>query len=84
MLLFLSLRNCWYIQTSTNSTYSLVTFNSWHFWQSAHPVALFFLYCFRVAAIAVYLLCGFFTSNYVLSVSCHLDLNYYMCLCTRL
>ncbi|KAK7694574.1 Golgi apparatus membrane protein tvp23 [Cerrena zonata] len=37
------------------------------FRQSAHPVALFFLYCFRVAAIAVYLLCGFFTSNYVLS-----------------
>ncbi|KAI0793437.1 hypothetical protein C8Q75DRAFT_750187 [Abortiporus biennis] len=37
------------------------------FRQSAHPVALFFLYFFRTAAIAVYLLCGFFTSNYVLS-----------------
>ncbi|THH34121.1 hypothetical protein EUX98_g38 [Antrodiella citrinella] len=37
------------------------------FRQSAHPVALFFLYIFRIAAIAVYLLCGFFTSNYVLS-----------------
>lgn len=39
------------------------------FRQSAHPVALFFLYFFRTAAIVVYLLCGFFTSNYVLSVS---------------
>jgi len=37
------------------------------FRQSAHPVALFFLFFFRTAAIAVYLLCGFFTSNYVLS-----------------
>ncbi|KAH8102599.1 DUF846-domain-containing protein [Cristinia sonorae] len=37
------------------------------FRQSAHPVALFFLYIFRIGAIAVYLLCGFFTSNYVLS-----------------
>lgn len=37
------------------------------FRQSAHPVALFFLYFFRTAAIVVYLLCGFFTSNYVLS-----------------
>ncbi|KAI0932286.1 Golgi apparatus membrane protein tvp23, variant 3 [Taiwanofungus camphoratus] len=35
--------------------------------QSAHPVALFFLYFFRVAAIAVYILCGFMTSNFVLS-----------------
>ncbi|CAL1695976.1 unnamed protein product [Somion occarium] len=37
------------------------------FRQSAHPVALLFLYLFRIAAITVYLLCGFFTSNYVLS-----------------
>ena len=36
--------------------------------QSAHPIALFFLYFFRTAAIVVYLLCGFFTNNYVLSV----------------
>ncbi|TFK57372.1 DUF846-domain-containing protein [Heliocybe sulcata] len=37
------------------------------FRQSAHPVVLFFLYLFRSAAIAVYILCGFFTDNYVLS-----------------
>jgi len=37
------------------------------FRQSAHPVALFFLFLFRIAAIAVYILCGFFTDNYVLS-----------------
>lgn len=37
------------------------------FRQSAHPVSLFFLFFFRTAAIVVYLLCGFFTSNYVLS-----------------
>jgi hypothetical protein len=37
--------------------------------QSAHPVALIFLYLFRVAAIATYLLCGFFSSSYVFSVS---------------
>ncbi|KAI0094680.1 DUF846-domain-containing protein [Irpex rosettiformis] len=37
------------------------------FRQSAHPLSLFFLYFFRVAAIVVYLLCGFFTTNYVLS-----------------
>ncbi|CAE6423248.1 unnamed protein product [Rhizoctonia solani] len=35
--------------------------------QSSHPSVLFFLYLFRIAAIAVYLLCGFFTDNYVLS-----------------
>ncbi|KAF8761641.1 Golgi apparatus membrane protein TVP23 [Rhizoctonia solani] len=35
--------------------------------QSSHPTVLFFLYLFRIAAIAVYLLCGFFTDNYVLS-----------------
>ncbi|KAF7791918.1 hypothetical protein EIP86_002944 [Pleurotus ostreatoroseus] len=35
--------------------------------EAAHPVALFFLFFFRTAAIAVYLLCGFFTENYVLS-----------------
>ncbi|GLB36332.1 hypothetical protein LshimejAT787_0306200 [Lyophyllum shimeji] len=37
------------------------------FRQSAHPLALFFLYLFRIAAISVYVLCGFFTDNYVLS-----------------
>ncbi|GAA5888813.1 hypothetical protein JCM6882_002862 [Rhodosporidiobolus microsporus] len=35
--------------------------------QSAHPVALFFLFFFRCAAIATYLLCGFFSSSYVFS-----------------
>ncbi|KAF9015342.1 hypothetical protein BDQ17DRAFT_1295103 [Cyathus striatus] len=37
------------------------------FRQSAHPLALFFLFFFRIAAIAVYILCGWFTNNYVLS-----------------
>lgn len=37
--------------------------------QSAHPVALLFLFSFRCAAIATYLLCGFFSSSYVFSVS---------------
>ena len=36
--------------------------------QSAHPVALFVLYLLRLAAIATYILCGFFTDNYVVSV----------------
>ncbi|CEQ38802.1 SPOSA6832_00260 [Sporobolomyces salmonicolor] len=36
--------------------------------ESAHPVALFFLFFFRCAAIATYLLCGFFSSSYVFSV----------------
>ncbi|KAJ7460564.1 Golgi apparatus membrane protein TVP23 [Mycena latifolia] len=40
------------------------------FRQSAHPLALFFLFFFRTAAIAVYLLSGFFTDNYVLSAVC--------------
>ncbi|KAH9025062.1 hypothetical protein EDB84DRAFT_1505557 [Lactarius hengduanensis] len=35
--------------------------------QSAHPVALFVLYLLRIAAIATYILCGFFTDNYVVS-----------------
>ncbi|KAL1408844.1 Golgi apparatus membrane protein tvp23 [Vanrija albida] len=35
---------------------------------SSHPVALFFLFFFRSAAIAVYVLCGFFTTDYVLSI----------------
>ncbi|GAA5850431.1 hypothetical protein JCM5353_002719 [Sporobolomyces roseus] len=35
--------------------------------QSAHPVALLFLFTFRCAAIATYLLCGFFSSSYVFS-----------------
>jgi len=37
------------------------------FKQSAHPAALFCLYFFRIAAVAVYILCGLFTDNYVLS-----------------
>ncbi|TFK30619.1 Golgi apparatus membrane protein TVP23 [Coprinopsis marcescibilis] len=37
------------------------------FRQSAHPLALFFLFFFRVTAILVYILCGWFTDNYVLS-----------------
>ncbi|KIJ68250.1 hypothetical protein HYDPIDRAFT_36747 [Hydnomerulius pinastri MD-312] len=37
------------------------------FRQSAHPAALFCLYLFRITAIAVYILCGLFTDNYVLS-----------------
>lgn len=37
------------------------------FRQSAHPIALFFLYFFRTAAVVVYVLCGWFTDNYVLS-----------------
>ncbi|GAA6059385.1 hypothetical protein JCM10212_003283 [Sporobolomyces blumeae] len=35
--------------------------------QSAHPVALLFLFLFRCLAIATYLLCGFFSSSYVFS-----------------
>jgi len=35
--------------------------------QSSHPLVLVVLYLFRVAAVATYLLCGFFTENYVLS-----------------
>ncbi|KAG1826148.1 Golgi apparatus membrane protein TVP23 [Suillus subaureus] len=35
--------------------------------QSAHPAALFCLYFFRTSAIAVYILCGLLTNNYVLS-----------------
>jgi len=35
--------------------------------QSAHPLALLFLFLFRIAAIAVYILCGWVTSNFVLS-----------------
>ncbi|KAJ3758838.1 Golgi apparatus membrane protein TVP23 [Lentinula raphanica] len=37
------------------------------FRQSAHPLALFFLYFFRISAITVYLISGFLTDNYVLS-----------------
>jgi len=37
------------------------------FRQSAHPVALFVLYLFRISAFATYILCGFFTDNYVVS-----------------
>jgi Eukaryotic protein of unknown function (DUF846) len=42
--------------------------HSSHVNQSAHPVVLFVLYLFRIAAIATYILCGFFTDNYVISV----------------
>ncbi|KAF7370810.1 Golgi apparatus membrane protein TVP23 [Mycena sanguinolenta] len=35
------------------------------FRQSAHPLALFFLFFFRIAAIAVYLFSGIVTENYV-------------------
>ncbi|KAH9968923.1 Golgi apparatus membrane protein TVP23 [Russula dissimulans] len=41
--------------------------HSSHVNQSAHPVVLFVLYLFRIAAIATYILCGFFTDNYVIS-----------------
>ncbi|GBE78264.1 hypothetical protein BKA93DRAFT_793866 [Sparassis latifolia] len=37
------------------------------FRQSAHPLVLFCLFLFRISAITVYILCGFFTSNFVLS-----------------
>ncbi|EGN97205.1 hypothetical protein SERLA73DRAFT_183869 [Serpula lacrymans var. lacrymans S7.3] len=37
------------------------------FRQSAHPSALFCLYLFRISAITVYILCGLFTDNYVVS-----------------
>ncbi|KAJ3971340.1 Golgi apparatus membrane protein TVP23 [Lentinula raphanica] len=37
------------------------------FRQSAHPLALFFLYFFRISAITVYVISGFLTDNYVLS-----------------
>jgi len=37
------------------------------FRQSAHPLALFCLFFFRISAIAVYVLSGFFISDYVLS-----------------
>ncbi|THH05102.1 hypothetical protein EW145_g5034 [Phellinidium pouzarii] len=35
--------------------------------QSSHPLVLFFLFFFRITALAVYILCGIFTDNYVLS-----------------
>jgi len=37
------------------------------FRQSAHPMVLFCLFFFRIAAIALYLLSGFFINNYVVS-----------------
>ncbi|KAF5313270.1 hypothetical protein D9619_003034 [Psilocybe cf. subviscida] len=37
------------------------------FRQSSHPLALFFLYFFRIAAVAVYILAGWFTENFVLT-----------------
>jgi hypothetical protein len=39
------------------------------FRSSSHPMVLAALYFFRSAALAVYVLCGLFTDNYVLSVS---------------
>lgn len=33
-------------------------------------LALFCLYLFKVGAVATYILCGFITENYVLSVRC--------------
>lgn len=36
--------------------------------QSSHPLVLLCLFAFRVAAVATYLLCGFFTDNFVLSI----------------
>lgn len=38
------------------------------FRSSSHPLVLAALYFFRSAALAVYVLCGLFTDNYVLSV----------------
>lgn len=35
------------------------------FRQSSHPLALFFLYFFRIAAVATYMLCYYFVDNYV-------------------
>jgi len=37
------------------------------FKQSSHPLVLFCLYTFRIAAVATYLLCGYLTENFVLS-----------------
>ena len=36
--------------------------------QSTQPAALFVLYLFRIAAIVIYIIRGFFTDNYVISV----------------
>jgi len=55
-------------QTHLSSTHADIEAGiSGLFKQSAHPMVLAFLYLFRLAAIAVYILSGFFTSNYVLS-----------------
>ncbi|KAF8271345.1 hypothetical protein EI94DRAFT_1784187 [Lactarius quietus] len=51
------------LEAGSNPTQGLTAI----FRQSAHPVALFVLYLFRIAAIATYILCGFFTDNYVVS-----------------
>lgn len=51
------------LESGNNPTQGLVGI----FRQSAHPIALFVLYSFRIAAIATYILCGFFTDNYVVS-----------------
>jgi hypothetical protein len=42
--------------------------------QSAHPLVLFCLFLFRVSAILLYILSGFFISNYVISASLSLSL----------
>ncbi|CAE6533574.1 unnamed protein product [Rhizoctonia solani] len=47
--------------------------------QSSHPSVLFFLYLFRIAAIAVYLLCGFFTDNYTVVVVVLLAMDFWNC-----
>lgn len=45
------------------------------FKQSSHPLVLLCLFAFRAAAVATYLLCGFFTDNFVLSVSMGLNFS---------
>jgi hypothetical protein len=42
--------------------------------QSAHPLVLFCLFLFRVSAILLYILSGFFISNYVISASLSISL----------
>jgi hypothetical protein len=60
----------WYLAAGEFSSPHLSTVVSHLRVQSSHPVALLFLYLFRTGAIAVYVLCGWFTDNYVLSVRC--------------
>lgn len=65
----------------TNSSAGVGSFVTDTFRQSAHPVALLFLFLFRSMAIATYLLCGFFTSGYVFSVRIFLLLIVVFCDC---